>query len=839
MKKIILYLLSFITPIIFLLIMAYICNYLPFGSFTFNAFDAYNQYPSFFIELSNILNSGHTLLYTLHGALGVNFYNIITSYLGSPLNILIFFFKENQIYLLFTLLVYLKIGFCGLTMYIYLNSLNTKYKDTYWNLIFALIYSFSGAVIAYDFHIMWLDAFILLPIIIKYLDKLILEQRGFKYTIFLGLAIMINYYMGLILCIFCLLYFIYKSLITNNFNFKTITRFIIYSLFSGLISMIVLLPTIISLSGGRISLNTSNLLNIQDFSLYTIPYNYTIGSFIYNDNGNFGSPQIFCTIFSLVLVILYFFNQNETKKNKIITGIFILFFNISFFFNLFDYGWSLFQIPVWWFHRYTFVYIFFLITIAYKTFTEINQITIKKRSKIIIFLIFTILTILSFIYKTKGQNLADYYVLYLFISIILFYIYLKYLKESKLFIILIILELGLNTYTILNTNNGLSYTRIKENYQENNDIIQSIPDKEEYRIMFIKDISNPGLIYNYNSPDLFSSSYNLNTAKFFKSMGIEKYSLNHQEISINNPAVLSLLGVKYFIGTSNYFVCNEGYCQNDLAMPLVYEVNPKLNDVKLKSSNYIENINNIYSALLYREIELMTKIPEDYITKENVYIDDSGYIYTQNKTGYLLLEYKAQKDVLILADTSLKYTNNSHTNNKIYTTINDETYKVASDSDCLIPLKKGDVLKMQITFEADYESSTRLKSLYFGVLDLQEYENAINTLNETTNFNLISDNQSILKGSITVENNPVMLTIPYDKGITIYVDGKKTTYYKVLDTFIGLDITPGSHEIKVTYFPVGLKAGIIISSISLTILVILEILKNKKQKDRIKQTKLV
>ena len=64
----------------------------------------------------------------------------------------------------------------------------------------------------------------------------------------------------------------------------------------------------------------------------------------------------------------------------------------------------------------------------------------------------------------------------------------------------------------------------------------------------------------------------------------------------------------------------------------------------------------------------------------------------------------------------------------------------------------------------------------------------------------------------------MLMTIPYDEGWRVYVDGEETEIYKGLGTFISFYVSGGVHDIELKYFPKGLKAGAAISLISLMIL---------------------
>ena len=819
------YLLSFIAPMLLLFIVSTICGYIPFGEYTFNIYDSYYQYPTFLVELGRMLREGSSIFYTLHAGMGVNFFSILNLYGGSPLNLFSLFFDNTTIYIFYTLLIYVKLGLSGLTMSIYLNSLNTKYKNTIWNVIFSLIYATSGWAIAMSMHIMWLDAYILLPLIIKGLNSLILEGKYLNYTLFLALAIIINYYTGFMLCIFMVIYFIYKTLITNNFNKKTILRFIIFSLISASISCVILIPTIFNLLGGRFSnLDFSfNYFSIDWYNLLSSIYNMTIGSFILEDHFDYGTNTIYITIFCLVLIICYFFNNKISKKNKIITLITLVFFFLCFSIPLLDYAWNMFQKPIWWEHRYQFVYVFFTLIIAYESFCKSENIKMTSRIKSIITAVFMLLLILSFSYKVKGLELSNLRVLLVFCSIILLYIYLKIPKNINWIIILIIFELSLNAYEVLDVNKGQEYDGIMSYNSEINEILARIEDKNDYRLTTLS-YPNTGLVFNFNSIELFSSSNNRNIIHLISDLNLISDSLNLIMLYSYNPAVFSLLGVKYITASSTYFPCEEGLCINEYALPMMYSVNDSILDINL-TKNFEKNINSIYTALLERETDLFYDIPIE-IELENVKMTEEGKFYDAKEDIVISISAKADKKCVII------FNNNQimlQEEARIY--VNDEEYIYPEKSDYLIVLEANDTLNITYKYKSLSSNAEPIKEYLFTALDTEVYESAIKEIKEKTNYyKNIEDNDYILKGEVEVNNDLLLINIPYDEGLTIKVDGKEVECFRVLDTLIGVDVEKGTHTIEITYFPKGLKIGSIISIISLCSLLIYTKMKNRKKK---------
>ena len=88
-------------------------------------------------------------------------------------------------------------------------------------------------------------------------------------------------------------------------------------------------------------------------------------------------------------------------------------------------------------------------------------------------------------------------------------------------------------------------------------------------------------------------------------------------------------------------------------------------------------------------------------------------------------------------------------------------------------------------------------------------------------------------GKINVKNNSYFtLSIPYDKGFNIFVDGKKVDYYMVNKSFIGFKISKGTHEIKIKYKAPYSNFGILLSLFGI-ILSILILINERRSKDGI------
>ena len=86
-----------------------------------------------------------------------------------------------------------------------------------------------------------------------------------------------------------------------------------------------------------------------------------------------------------------------------------------------------------------------------------------------------------------------------------------------------------------------------------------------------------------------------------------------------------------------------------------------------------------------------------------------------------------------------------------------------------------------------------------------------------------------LTGTVTAaESGTLFLSIPYDEGWTITIDGQPAEGEKILEAFLSVPVEAGTHEISLIYMPGGLIPGVVISGASAAVLVLLWIVKRRR-----------
>ena len=101
-------------------------------------------------------------------------------------------------------------------------------------------------------------------------------------------------------------------------------------------------------------------------------------------------------------------------------------------------------------------------------------------------------------------------------------------------------------------------------------------------------------------------------------------------------------------------------------------------------------------------------------------------------------------------------------------------------------------------------------AVYFQKMD--DYADKVNALKENSLKNAKAEKNTVT-GNITVDKDKMLvITLPYQKGWTAYVDGKKADIQRVNYQYIGINLKKGSHDIKLHYELPGIKLAFMISA---------------------------
>ena len=368
-------LIAFFIPIVSIMMIQLCGGYQPFGNRSMLYSDMYHQYYPFFVSFRRTILSGQSLLYNWEIGMGMEYLGLISYYLASPLNLLSILVPEGWQLGYFSLLVPIKLGFASLFFALMLKKLFGK--NDFSLCLFGAFYGLCAWALGFQWNVMWLDTFALLPLVALGAIRLLRDRQVILYTLALFLSVFVNYYIGLFTCIFVfLLFFCYEICRWKGFGrfFGDLCRIAVFSLLAIGMTAILELPTLAALQNTQSSVNqfpTTFRLNIADENTW-LGLLDAMRQVAGNVGGglelNFkeGLPNLYCGV-GMVLLSFLFLTAREVKlRDKICSVFLLLFFMVSFIIRQLDYIWHGFHFTNMIPYRFSFLYSFVVLYMAYR-----------------------------------------------------------------------------------------------------------------------------------------------------------------------------------------------------------------------------------------------------------------------------------------------------------------------------------------------------------------------------------------------------------------------------------------------------------------------------------------
>lgn len=836
-----LYLSSFLVPVLTMLVIFVIQRIYPFGERSFLHIDMYHQYFPFLVEFYHKLKNGESLFYSWHTGIGSNFLALYVYYLASPFNWLCVLIPEKFLMEFLSYMVVIKIGLCGLTFTYYIRK---HFQSGSWAILcFALFYALSGFMAAYNWDVMWLDVIVLAPVIILGVERLVYEGKCYLYCIMLGLSILSNYYLSIMLCMFLVLYFVVLLIAREpsaertsaplafpkldgikNFYGKAVIRFGIYSLLAGGMAAILLLPELAALRFTEFSdINFPNSVKTYFPILDMLArhcFNVTV------ETGLDHWPNIYCGVLVFVLLPLYVLQKEIPLRQKVPKLLLLAFMLVSFSTNVLNFIWHGLNYPDSLPARQSFLYILLLLTVCYEAFLHI-----REYSRTMVGAVLTgVLFFLLFCEKMATDDaFADTCFLvtgiFLLIYAGLFY-YHRHCQEKRgcvprlmclCAILVTVAESGVNTYlTSVPTVSRTTYLSNYDSYQTLTDRTVRNEGNDFFRFeKFARRTQNDAMLIGFQGGSYFSSTPNSLVSDFYEKYGMRASRVNYCYEGAT-PVTAALLSVRYML-----YTLDRGYdslfeladiegklylYKNNYALPLGYmitsqkapfndaeevEENIHEDDMGDKNLNPLQRQNKLVHHLgvsddVFLEVDIVS-----YGSEADLYIADDAHYYaytTNTKIDTIKMNYETESKSF--SQIRKKY-------------ILDLGYHRAGET---LSLKSENGENLNLTA---YRVNESVLARFVDHLNQQTM--TVDTYDETS-----------LDGHIDVTSaGQLVLSVPYDPGWTLYVDGIKTDMDLFEDTFIGTYLDEGSHTIALRYFPQGFVPGVIVTIVSILLFTVL------------------
>ena len=848
--------LSFFVPLIGFLSIMLFGGYEPFGNGRSMLYsDMYHQYYPFFVSFRNMLRSGDSLLYNWNIGMGLDYLGLFSYYLASPLNLLTVILPESWMLEYFSLLAPIKLGLASLFFAIFLKE--TFRQDDLSITLFGAFYGLCAWALGYQWNVMWLDTFALLPLVALGTIALLRDGKFFLYTFTLFLSIFTNYYVGLFTCIFVFLIFICYEICRFRSISKLLADLMRIALFSLLaigMTIILELPTLAALQTTQSSVNKfpeGFRLNIADENTWMGLLD-AMRQVVGNMGGGLtptfkeGLPNLYCGVGTIVLAFLYLSSGQVKIRDKICSVLLLIFFILSFIIRQLDYIWHGFHFTNMIPYRFSFLYSFVLLYMGYKAYM------LRRHFKLWQIIVAGVLALGTL---ACSESITDpVYIAYnliffiLYFSILIYPILLRKLprtaskqeritykaqqhKRRSLSATLLAIAMGLELImNLVNFGVAFPYTGVS-NYPKGTEhaehAIEYMEELEKDTAFYRAEVThsqtlNDGALNGYNGISTFTSSANVKVTEFMRDLGYgAKNTYNRYCFEESSPVANLFLGLKYMIERDNnveqnsYFdvVFSSGsvhLLKNNAYLPLGFLTNVQLANVDFsKNIDNFEFQNKLLAAAsgITKDVWSVTSRDSLIISSENVVIktkNGSGFCTYESgsSSGTITYSYNIVEEGFLCIDLNLPKKNsyNVYLNGqKLF----NETYSIPQTI-AVSDVVPGDLVEIKLTCKANETSNMTIKA---AILDEAVFREAYDILAASV-WEPDTFSNTKIEGTISCNRDGLLYTsVPQNGNWVAYVDGKETDIVLVGDCMIAVPMTEGNHTFSLRYHNAAFSLG--------------------------------
>ena len=702
--------LAILAAVVMYVFLGIVCRKYPFGQFSLLISDLEAQYAPFLAlyrsKLLSLLSGGNdpisALSYSFSMGLGKNFLGSYGYYLASPLNIIYLLIDVTKIDLVVFILIAGKLSLSAGTICLFLCSRTTDKKSIF-PIVLALFYAFSLYAQVFAFHIMWLDGYMLLPLLLYFIERFIKEQKIGGILVTLLLLFATNYYIAYMAGIFSFFYLCVRLFVIRE-EFKTSVKRVLKYVCSAVICGLVL--TVLILPIGLDTLTNGEKTIVNGRSLFIL-YNPVelMSMLLLGYPGDFKDivpsnlPLIFMGLPITILVILYLVSKTYSGREKTVHILALIGIWLSTAVYWIDKMWQVFDDPNWFWHRHAFVFLPVFLVIALRALEKIGEISRKDMLitvGIMMFMIVTVHTIGGhvgedkiFIYNTI-LTLAYCGLLYLY-SVRKFPKQLEDIPQliTPMLTVVCIFELAfvgptnssaLETMTIITGNSEELSLAIEELNEFGNESKTIGAETGAMRASVEKTPNYSKLYYAYSGEEmfgdyygvaLFNSNSNKQLHRFLKQFGFAvnynyfaeryTYSAPSTDAFLSVGSVASMREISFYPETDEQQLTGVmKFYKNENVLPVAFAVDDKAMDFDFfqlekayETKDYFAFQNDWYRSMFPEQFteDFFITLDDDIVGKSEI-INGSIYNGSNYYTG-VDLENKSDPDMQSEVNSSL------------------------------------------------------------------------------------------------------------------------------------------------------------------------------------------
>lgn len=867
--------LAFLLPFAAACVILAIAGLSPFGDKTILVHDGWGQYYPFFKAFREKLLSGGSLQYSWDVGMGTGYAPLFAYYLASPLNWLCILVPSSVLVEFFALLTVVKIACAGGFFALFLKIVYRRNDLSI--AFFGLMYAFCAWVSGYYWNNIWLDTFALLPLLIAGTVCLLRDGRFRLYVIALALSLWCNYYLSYFSCIFVLLTFIVYCVVCWQGFRSFLRRFLrigVCTLLGFGLTAVLLIPTLKAMGNTYSTVGVTFgawEMNFAPEVKGAVPEGQSLLSFLFTETlpglwraskqilTNLmpapsvtdilpaGLPNIYCG-FSAVVLAIYFCCCGKISLREKLCNIFLLvFLLLSFIFRKLDYLWHGFHFPNGLPYRFSHLFSFVTICMAFRAYTLLDS--FKKWYLLIIVPVAGML-----IWNAWGSEYGSVAAAIVVLAAMVgaFLLYGKSKMRRAVSTIIMMAAIGCEMIACFAFGMKQAQFKTLSEYPQDSEAVQQLLAQVEemdaspfYRTeATVTQTRNDGALNGYRGVSIFTSSANVNFNRFSPALGLSSLAVfNWYVYNESTPLSNTLCGIKYLLDRDrqcrnpldNTLVAAEG--NTDLLRNKYYISAGFMTDMDLSAfsesadtDDPIRDQNDLFSLATGVHEELYVPLPYENLISwnENSVLeayDGSGRYFSYNcvnasERSTFSVIYRAPSDGLYCATTHFP---NLST---VYVYINGQfrfdRYITSRGMFSLGRLSAGDEIQLAYFVDPGWQGYF---SADVALMDDFAFERGYAELADEP-WKLSEGSDTELSGTVTALRDGLFYTsVPYEPGWTATVDGEEValaetfdpsaTTVRLTDAVIAFPLSAGTHTVTLRYRTPGLTLGCIISAISL------------------------
>lgn len=748
---------------------------------------------------------------------GQNIFNYSYYGLLNPVFLISFFFPSlsmQTFVIIASIILYLLSGILSYKFF-------QKHMNPKQALLFSLIMmSFSPISFHFHYHIMFVWYYPFLVLALMGVDRYFEKHSSLQLIVWTTLLFFMNYYYGVTSLLVVGVYSLYLIL-TKYDKWKDIVKqtFLICLrlCLTVLLAAIILIPTAVTIIGSK----RSGTIAVDFGDL-----------FIFNIKESMYSPfGIGLTFIFILAIVTNLLTKKKKKEDLFLNGILALITLLPVFMyvlNGFLYARGKVLIP--------FIILFCLSLNKFFENLKSKQINLST-----VFFCAIIILICGVIFNCDSVLV----IVFLIDAIATLVVILRFSRKYNVLTIFALITILLST---IGSNYNAKYLT-KDKYKEIvandalvNKLLAKVNDDDYFRIdSNIGSNKNSNKIYNRNffNASIYSSTYNHKYSDFYNfKMGNNIPNRNSfVQSGTNNSLFHSFMGVKYLIAENydsiDYDLVKKnkkyGLYKNDKVRPLVYVDNNLSGEKQYQSLSFPYSLEFMLKNSVVGNSKpvpyksSIKKINDDFEASYLIdFAREKKYTYKLSepiKDKYLIVEFD------VLANQSCQ---DGEFNGDVFITINGVKNKLTCKDwyyfndnkhfEYVLSSKEG-IDELNILFS---RGKYRISDI-----NLYSMEKVTKDITKVDKLK-IDKGDSEITGKVKLpKNNYIITSLPYDRGFSVFVDGKKVKSEIVNEAFLGFKVNKGSHDFKIKYEALYFNISVCISLGSLGLAVLLLFLEKR------------